>query len=99
MFNWLLFLAVGKLFTWLIMTNGLLAPLRRRYSLIDDLLDCDLCTGFWVYTFIAYWFGMKLDSFVILRLPNSILLGAVSAFVAHVFSVGWHELYGGDVYD
>ena len=48
-----LYLAAGRLLTWLLQTNGLTRPVWDRHAKLKELADCDLCLGFWVYLALA----------------------------------------------
>lgn len=83
----LLYLATGRLLTWLVQTSGLTRPLFDRHPITKELRECDLCTGFWVYLALSPRWDM---GFGIL---NRIALAALSSFAAHLLRLGWHSKY------
>ncbi len=91
---YLLFLAFGRLITWLLQTAGLLRPVWRAHPLLAELGGCDLCLGFWVYLTLALCyrggkvFGLWPD------LVERALLAALSALGAHLVRLGWGDRFG-----
>jgi len=92
MLDFFSFLAVGRLVIWFVQINGLF-QLLKRYRIIEDLLTCDLCLGFWVYLGLgAFW--------PVSWFPGlNIYLGApitalISAFLAHLLRLGWQYKFG-----
>jgi len=57
-----LFLLAGRLVIWFIQNTGLLQPVRRRYDLVNELIGCDLCLGFWVYLVLAVLWDHSQDT-------------------------------------
>lgn len=87
------YLAIGRLLTWLIQTNGLTRPLFDRHPKLKELRECDLCLGFWVYLALA----PRVDlGFGVL---NRIGWAAVATFVAHLLRLGWEVKFKVTVFE
>jgi hypothetical protein len=91
--NLLLYLAAGRLITWLLQTSGLLRPLWDRHPILTELAECDLCLGFWVYLALAVTWGVT--PLGLWPVPVEwVLLAAGSAFTAHLLRLGWWAKFG-----
>lgn len=90
--DFLLYLAIGKLITWLLQTNGLTRPIWKLHPILAELEQCDLCLGFWVYLVLALFLRSTLSLW-----PgpiNRIVLAALSSFMAHLLRLGWENKFG-----
>lgn len=99
--TWLLYLAAGRLLTWLLQTNGLMRPVWGLSSLLTELRDCDLCLGFWVYLTLAI-LSPHTQFLSLLNWPawlGVIVLAALSAFIAHLLRLGYQSKFGITVID
>ena len=91
---YLLYLAAGRLVTWLLQVAGPLRPLWRSHPLLEELSSCDLCLGFWVYLVLAIsyrggkLFGLWPD------LLERVILAALSALSVHLIRQGWEVKFG-----
>lgn len=91
--QFLLFLGGGGLLTWLLQINGLTARLWALHPLFEELGNCDLCLGFWVFLAMAYTlhsqpFGLWqpwLEPFI---------LAAISTLLSHLLRAGWKAKFG-----
>lgn len=95
---WLIYLAAGRLITWLLQVNGLLRPLWSLHPLLSELGSCDLCLGFWVYLAL----GLGLSQEVLGVWPwwaEIVILAALTSFVAHLLRIGWQSKFGVTVID
>lgn len=89
--DFLIYLALGRLITWLLQTAGLLAPIWRSHRLLTELAECDLCLGFWVYLALGLlsdasfgWWPQLLDITI---------LAALTSFAAHLLRLGWQAKF------
>lgn len=66
--------------------------LFREGRFLEELFACDLCLGFWVYFGLA--FVLDVD-FIGVDVPvlSEFIIGAVTTFVVHIFSVGWNAKF------
>lgn len=86
MLSWLVYAVVGKILIYL----WQIFPLPKSVGLLKKLHECDLCSGFWVYSILAL--ATRTDLFEMNPITQ-IATGAVTTFLVHVFSAGWRELY------
>lgn len=98
LFNFLFYLAAGRLITWLLQTNGLMRPVWQSHPLLAEMRACDLCLGFWVYLGLALAWPRRIFGLW----PHDIergLLAAITAMVAHLLRLGWLSKFGTVVID
>lgn len=95
--NFLFFLAIGRLITWLLQINGLLKPFWALHELLIELQECDLCLGFWVYLGLSFCFKTSLPElpFII----SNIILAIIASFMVHLIRLGWSVKFGAVIYD
>lgn len=89
-----LFLTVGRLFIWLLQTNGLVDPIWRLHKKLTELGDCDLCLGFWVFLFLGWIVGQPP---IITQWPYLLALiaqAALSTLIVHLLRLGWWSKFG-----
>lgn len=85
-----IFLLVGYLFVWLGMKFPPLS--ESKIVIVKRIWTCTLCSGCYVFTFFAFVFGI--DE-VLIGIKTGILpidyaiVGCVSSFIAHIFTIGW----------
>lgn len=92
------FLLIGRLLIWLTQTNGLIEPLWSKHEKLQELRECDLCLGFWVYLAMAIFQWRK----PIERYPRPVefgILAAVSTFAMHLIRLGWGLKFGSVIDD
>jgi len=85
-----MYLATGRLLTWLVQTSGLTRPLFDRHPTLRELRECDLCTGFWVYLVLS----PRQDLGFRPHFLNRIAWAAGSSFAAHLLRLGWLSKFG-----
>lgn len=88
-----LFLAVGRLLTWLLQVNGLMRRLWRLHPVLMELGECDLCLGFWIYLALLLSWQRELSG-VWPGAVESIALAAIATFAAHLLRLGWQSKFG-----
>ncbi len=91
--EFLLYLAVGRLLTWLLQVNGLTRRLWRLHPLLTELGECDLCLGFWIYLTLSLSWRRGLFA-VWPRSVESAALAAIATFAAHLLRLGWQSKFG-----
>lgn len=98
MLSWLLYALIGRIlvFVW--------QKFPDRYvptQFIKDIHLCDLCSGVYIYTALAFVFDGA-DLLHLLEIPFSLIIasqiitGVVTAFVVHVFSKGLKSMVSPD---
>jgi hypothetical protein len=100
MLDLVVFLGTGKVLLFLIQKFPwsklpFIGKLFSEGKFLEQLLSCDLCAGFWLYSTLAFIYDVNLITelkyvFVI----SNILTGALSTFIVHLLSAGWKSLYG-----
>lgn len=91
--SYLLYLTAGRLLTWLLQINGLTRPIWNSHPTLQELSECDLCLGFWVYLFLALF--VKGATFGLWSWPTDrLVLAALSALGAHLLRIGWDNKFG-----
>ena len=91
--TWLIYAGLGKVVIFLGMKFP--RPAWGKSEFLDQLFSCDLCLGVWVYTILAVILNIDAISEYVGYIPvlNSILTGMFTAFVIHIFSLGWQERF------
>lgn len=87
--EFVIYLATGRLLTWLVQTSGLTRPLFDRHPLLKELSECDLCTGFWVFLALS----PRADLGFRPRALNRVAWAAGGSFAAHLLRLGWHSKF------
>ena len=59
---------------------------------LQDLFDCDLCLGVWVYTLLSWIMKINMYHFYV-PVVSEFLTGMSMAFLAHLISIGWKEKF------
>jgi hypothetical protein len=90
--TYILYLLIGRLLIFI----GMKFPLftKSRYGFVRELFSCDLCLGVWIYTLLSIASGEILfKSWFYFWGLNELITGCVSAFLVHVFLIGWREKF------
>lgn len=64
----------------------------RRWPILKELFECNLCLGVWFYWGLALLLKIRLIDTNI-PILGEFLLGAVTSFLAWVFVIGWDALF------
>ena len=85
--DYFIFLVFGKVAIFFLQT---FPPLRKiKWKFLQEALECDLCTGFWVYTALCFTFNVNIvPEFPIV---SQVLTGAISSLLVHLVSIGCKE--------
>jgi hypothetical protein len=87
--KFLVYLATGRLLTWLVQTSGLARPLWDRHYLLSEMRECDLCAGFWVYLALSPRDDLGFRP----RALNRLAWAAITSFTAHLLRLGWNSKF------
>lgn len=90
--TWLIYLSTGRLFIWLLQTNGLMRPLWNRNETLKELGGCDLCLGVWVYLLLAWRLPDAFSTFP--KILEKFTLAALTSLIAHLLRIGWQTKFG-----
>ncbi len=88
---------LGRLLVWVLQTSG---PTKRFWDLhpfLQELGECDFCTGCWVYTILAIMLDVNLTAPIYAPIASEVITGVTFAFVAHLATVGWRTKWGYEV--
>jgi len=84
--------AVGKVLIYLIQKFPLFR--NTKWKFLNDLVACQLCLGFWVFSFLAMALQVYLFSDLFyFPVVSGIITGAVMTFIVHLLTLGWHEKF------
>ncbi len=86
--------AVGRLVVWLLQTSGPTKRIWRLHPLLEELADCDLCMGCWVFPLGAWLLSVNLLDPVYVAVVSEILTGWLVAFGVHLARLGWQSKFG-----
>lgn len=96
--NLILYILIGKLLIFLIQKF----PFSKLFFIgrffgegrfLEQLFSCDLCLGVWVYTFLAFFFGVNYFGFYFIGVTE-FLVGATTSFIMHLITIGWIDKFG-----
>lgn len=91
--EWIALGVLGRLLVWSIQTTGLLTPLFSLSAKLRELRACDFCLGFWVFSALAYLFGLNLLSPIYVPVLSEAITGLVASFVSHLARLGWETKF------
>ena len=86
--DYLIFLFFGKVVIYFLQT---FPPIRKiKWNFLQELINCDLCTGVWCFTTLCFVFRVSLvdPHFPIV---SELITGAFSSLLVHLVSIGWKE--------
>ena len=94
------FLLVGRLVVFVLQKFPLqkvifIGRLFEEGKFLEQLFECDLCLGFWLYSTLSFIYDVNLVTelgYVVII--SNILTGALSTFVVHLLSIGWKNKFG-----
>jgi len=91
MIEYFWYLAVGRLWMYLIRKFPPAVRLLNKNKDTKELLNCDVCLGVWVYTILAkimeISIGYNENVFAYL------VVGTVSSFLMYLIKTGWDQLF------
>ena len=95
MVKFILFAGLGRLLIFTIQKHPLARILREKHWLLDELIECEFCLGFWVYLVLSFLVRPEFFGEYIQYVPviTEILEGIVVSFLVHIFSVGWRDKF------
>lgn len=79
LFNLLLFIMTSVGITNIIVNGSIFEPIRQfienKSSFLGDMLQCPMCTGFWVGMAASFWFSIPV-----------LIAAALTSLFSHVFN-------------
>lgn len=89
----IVYLAVGRVLIFFLQEAGLLRCAWRRHPLLQELHDCDLCLGVWVYTALAFFMDVGELRFVHYGLLSQVVTGACASLLMYLLRLGWNTRF------
>lgn len=90
--DWLFYAGSGILLIFLWRRFPLSAKIGKRWPILQELFDCNLCLGVWFYWILALLLKIRLIDTNI-PILGEFLLGTLTSFLAWVFVMGWNSLF------
>ena len=88
---------LGRLLVWTLQTSGPTRRLWKLNELLTEFGDCDFCMGCWVYSLMAWGFGINLIDPLYIPAFSEIATGIAFSFIAHLAALGWKSRWGFEV--
>jgi hypothetical protein len=90
--GYLLFLLSGRL---LIFFGNKFIKDNTKNKFINNLLSCNLCSGFWIYSLLSWATGYYVFTDWISYVPavSEIIAGSFSAYLVYLVENGWRALH------
>ena len=86
------FAAIGKLLLYLAQKFPLTNYIAGKWKVLEQLVNCDLCFGFWVYLVLSVFY--RIDILVPhVAVLSEIILASATTFLVHLISIGWSEKF------
>jgi hypothetical protein len=83
----IVFAVVGRLIIYIV--QKFVAD-ATEIELLNKWASCDLCSGVWVYSLLAYFFGFApLEIFPYVPIASDLVTGCVTSFIMHLLVLGW----------
>jgi hypothetical protein len=90
----LVWLGLGRLTIYALQANGLTRSIFDRYAKLKELVDCDFCLGFWIFSLLAWAFGINLLAPVYIPVLSEAASGLIASFFVHIARIGWTTKFG-----
>ena len=65
-----------------------------KHELLQELYNCDLCLGFWVYLALALFTKDINVEHIKNKYAGKFVVVSFATFIMHLISTGWDELFG-----
>ena len=95
--DYIIYLGIGKLFVYLLQKSPI--PRLLPEGLLRELVECDLCLGFWVYLFLGVMLDQDIDEEIKNRIVSKLATAGASTFIMHLLSVGWQEKFQNYIFE
>jgi hypothetical protein len=90
--DYLAFLAVGRLFIWIVQIFPLTRQPKREF--FAELVQCNFCLGCWIYFGLSFAFLPIVDFIPSIPILSNVLIGIVTSFAAYLLYEGWKTIFG-----
>jgi len=92
MLDTLVFLGSGKLLQVFAKRFPPIQAVCENGELLAKLYGCNLCSGFWVYLFLAPFF--KINMQIENKLVRYLVTACISSLLTYLVGLGWDEEFG-----
>jgi len=89
---YLVYILVGRLFVYLLQKSPY-HKLIYKWRFLQELFECDLCLGVWVYTFLSFFVNVNMFSFYV-PILSELIIGSGTSLIVHLLRIGWQEKFG-----
>ena len=86
------YLLAGRVSIFMLQMNMALRRAVSGHKDFKELLDCDLCLGFWVYLCIGVLSRQRID-WTDSKLINYLTTASMCATLMHIFRIGWETRF------
>lgn len=93
--KWMLFLIIGRIVVH-IWQQFHLPGFLKKSRWLNDLHECDLCSGVWVYSILSFFMEVDLldaAGFGYIPIVGAVVTGIVVSWLVHIFIIGWKAKY------
>lgn len=87
------YLGAGRLLTWSVQVSGPAQRLKQWHPLLKEGLECDYCSGFWVYLGLAALLGYRWTGLPWPGLVEYLVVALFSSLVSHLLRLGWQDRF------
>ena len=90
--DFVLYLGVGRLIIYIVQK---FVSDATKIELLNKWASCDLCSGVWIYTALAFLLNVKIlsDIFPYIPIASEFITGCVSSFLMHLLVLGWKSKF------
>ena len=89
-----IYASVGRILIYIIRKFPLTFWVVRKWDYLNDLVNCDLCLGVWVYWGLALIVGANVINTHYVPIISELITGAVTSFLVWVFVDGMIDKFG-----
>jgi hypothetical protein len=89
--DYFIFLVFGKVAIYFLQTFS--SHINIKWKFLQEMLACDMCTGFWIFTVLCFVFRVNLVEPYFIGV-SEVLTGAVSSFIIHLICIGYKDKFG-----
>lgn len=93
--KWILFVLVGKIIIHIWMLFHLPKSVKK-WTWLEELHGCDLCSGVWAYSILSFFTELDLldvAGFGYIPIIGAIVTGIIISWAVHIFTLGWKAKY------
>ncbi len=90
--SFIVYLGVGKLLTYIV--KKFISD-NTKIDWLNRWASCELCSGVWIYTALAYFLKITILSDLLPYVPfvSEAITGCACSMIMHLLTIGWHEKF------